>query len=125
MFSGIDRIDERIVTVPECGCWIWTGAINSRGYGTVTFGNRCEYIHRFMWRLHRKKPIPDGMVLMHRCDTRCCCNPDHLRPGSHRANMRDMVSKDRSASLANGRHWAAKLGFRIQHDYYMEPANNE
>lgn len=125
MFTGNTRIDEKIMPIPHCGCWIWLGSVNSRGYGTISFGRRREYVHRIVWRLFHKKPIPKGMVLLHRCDTRLCCNPDHTHPGSHKANMRDMVNKERQATLANGRHWAAKLGFRIQHDYYMEPAKNE
>lgn len=122
MFTGIARIDEKIVAVPETGCWIWTGCINSQGYGTVRHCGRMDYVHRVIYRLLKRTHIPRAMVLMHSCDTRACCNPDHVRPGSHRANMRDMVAKDRAATLENGRHWAAKLGFRIQRGYWMEPA---
>lgn len=124
-FTGMDRLDRNIMPIPECGCWIWLGTVNSRGYGTISMGTRREYVHRLVWRLVHKRPIPKGMVMLHRCDTPLCCNPDHVRPASHRANMHDMVSKDRQATLANGKHWAAKVGYRMQNGFYFEPENEE
>jgi hypothetical protein len=117
---GIQKIDDRLEYVPECGCWIWTGTVNSRGYGTVRMGCRTQYVHRVVWRRHNKKPIPKGMVLLHKCDTRRCCNPLHTKPGSHKANMKDMVRKGRAASRSNGRHAVCKLGYRIAMGYNME-----
>lgn len=108
MFTGVASIDAKIHTVPECGCWLWEGAVNSRGYGTVKINGRQDYVHRISWRKHNKCAISKGRVLLHRCDTRRCCNPDHLYPGSHRANMRDMVKKGRQATRANGRHRVCK-----------------
>jgi hypothetical protein len=40
--------------------------------------------------------IPDGMHVLHSCDVPCCCNPDHLRLGSHDENMRDMAERKRA-----------------------------
>lgn len=120
MFTGIERIDRFIHTVPECGCWLWAGNVNSRGYGTVKFAGRSHYVHRLVWRIHHRKPIPRGLVLMHKCDTRRCCNPKHTHPGSHRKNMRDMVKKGRAASRSNGRHASCKLGYRVAYNLGME-----
>lgn len=120
MFTGIEQIDKFIMPVPHCGCWIWIGNVNSRGYGTIRYKGRTHYVHRLVWSKHHRKPIPRGLVMMHKCDTRRCCNPDHTHPGSHRKNMRDMVKKGRAASRSNGRHASCKLGYRVAFNLSME-----
>lgn len=113
MFTGNERLDSRIEAIPECGCWIWIGPVNSEGYGTIKVCGHTHYVHRLVYSMHHHKPIPRGLVLLHKCDTRRCCNPHHTRPASHRANMRDMVEKGRAASRSNGRHACCKLAYRI------------
>lgn len=74
-------------------CWHWRGSIDTLGYGrTRMLGeNRA---HRASWRIF-KGDIPDGMKVMHKCDTRCCVNPDHLMLGTQLENIRDMLNKGR------------------------------
>lgn len=59
-------------------------------------------MHRFAsHRAHRVSyeifigPIPDGMVVMHTCDTPSCVNPHHLTVGSDLENIHDKVKKGR------------------------------
>lgn len=40
--------------------------------------------------------VPDGMHILHSCDNPRCCNPEHLRIGTHQDNMNDKVSRGRS-----------------------------
>ena len=52
--------------------------------------------HRFAW-IAAGNIIPPGMVLMHSCDNRPCCNPAHLSVGTPRDNQEDKVRKGRHA----------------------------
>ena len=50
--------------------------------------------HRFAYILAFGH-IPDGMYVLHQCDTPRCCNPSHLSLGTPMDNYLDMVNKDR------------------------------
>lgn len=94
-----DRLDRR------ADCWYWTGARKTNGYGNVCFRGKWFQAHRVMWVIHNGA-IPDGIMVLHRCDNRACCNPKHLFLGTHTDNMRDMVAKGRGRLIAR---WAARL----------------
>lgn len=113
-FSGKTRWDEfneAYIPEPNSGCWLWIGAINNRlGYGTVVnpATGRAMPAHRASY-LKTHGSIPDGMDILHRCDVRCCVNPDHLFPGTHTDNMRDMMKKGRHRVPLGAAHGKAKL----------------
>lgn len=91
------------------GCWIWTGAATSDGYGVMGVGrNNQQRVHRLSFE-HFIGPIPKGMFVCHRCDTPLCFNPDHLFLGSPRDNTRDMIRKGRRASIAGEAHPNTKI----------------
>lgn len=80
-------------TETSAGCLLWIGSCNPDGYGTF---HRKPYVsaHRFAWSLHYG-PIPDGLSVLHRCDTPPCVNVKHLFLGTQGQNMVDAAQKDR------------------------------
>ena len=42
-------------------------------------------------------PIPDNMVVRHKCDVRCCVNPNHLELGTSQDNVNDRNERGRTA----------------------------
>lgn len=90
-------------------CWLWTGASDKHGYGSIGLGSRSdgsrgtELAHRVAWCL-RFGEIPEGLCVLHRCDNPSCVRPDHLFLGTQLENIADMVSKKRhNLGQKNGR----------------------
>lgn len=102
--------DELFWTLTErsTGCWLWTAALTTHGYGRMQRHNRPVYSHRYAYEL-AKGPIPDGLEVRHTCDTPRCINPDHLVLGTHADNMRDAVERGRNFVPAGALHPRAKL----------------
>ncbi len=92
------RFWDRLVR-QENGCWDWPAGTGVSGYGLISYEGRSTGTHRLAWQL-TNGPIPEGMFVLHHCDNRRCCNPDHLFVGTHTDNMRDMHAKGR---------WLARL----------------
>lgn len=90
--SVADRLMKRVAK--SDGCWLWNGGVNPTGYGMINVEGKPRLTHRVSWTVHNG-PIPDGMFVLHRCDTPLCVRPDHLFLGDQEANMADMVAKGR------------------------------
>ncbi len=80
-------------------CWLWLGATNTR-YGMFWCGGRQVKAHRFSWEMVHG-PIPDGLLVCHRCDNPPCVNPSHLFLGSMSDNILDAVAKGRHVPGGN------------------------
>ena len=88
------------------GCWNWTGAVDTRGYGQMRISGKLFRSHRIAYEL-TFGPIPRGIghhgtVVMHSCDNRLCCNPSHLSLTDHSGNMADMAIKNRRKGINAG-----------------------
>lgn len=83
------------------GCWEWTSAIDTRGYGLFKLSSQRRNVraHRYSWQFFNG-PIPGDLQVLHRCDNRKCVSPHHLFLGTQRDNMRDASAKGRAR---NGR----------------------
>lgn len=99
------RFMDKVIPVPEAGCWLWAGSTTKAGYGRFQVGRRPREAHRVSWELF----VGDigNYHVLHKCDVRSCVNPSHLFLGTHEDNMLDMAAKGRCVS--GERHPKAKL----------------
>ena len=90
------------ISVNNDGCWIWNGYVNSSGYGMVICENMTDLpqnsyhvtVHKLSYLYHYGR-LPKDCLIMHNCDCRQCCNPQHLTAGTHLQNSHDARSRGR------------------------------
>lgn len=88
-------------------CWEWQGAKTSSGYDNLSWHGLHVQAHRVAYFLANGgiallTNFRQGGVakryrrfVLHKCDNRLCCNPEHLFLGSMRTNQLDVYSKGR------------------------------
>jgi hypothetical protein len=94
------------------GCWLWTGAINTGGYGFSKRGLAHRLSHKTF------KGEPGDFLVCHTCDVRSCVNPDHLWLGTHKDNSDDMMKKQRG-----GWHEKKPHHLSVWHDGDQNPSS--
>lgn len=115
----IDRLLSKMSPVPECGCWIWLGSLNNKGYGQISLGGRrrgCGLAHRVSYTL-LVGDIPEGLTIDHLCRVKSCINPAHMEtvPGreNHRRGLPQMIA-------AAQKRVASKTHCKRGHKYTLE-----
>lgn len=78
----------------EGTCIRWAGNILRDGYGQKYRAGRRYQAHRWAWE-QVNGPIPNGLVVRHKCDNRACVNVAHLELGTQSDNIRDAVKRGR------------------------------
>lgn len=110
-----ERVEKFIFPVTESGCWLWNGGHETRGwpflnYGRIWVRGRTLPAHRVAYE-HFVGPIPEGMLVLHKCDVPLCVNPDHLFLGTYRDNTMDMIRKGRFEHVMDECHRGEKSSF--------------
>jgi hypothetical protein len=83
-----ERVDK--ISDPS-GCWLWTGYIDSNGYGMAKLKRKSIRTHVLSYNL-TGHTIIDGLQLAHSNNClgkRNCCNPEHLTPKTPSENNLD------------------------------------
>lgn len=60
------------------GCWLWTGALQSAGYGVFNLSGRVRYAHRLAVADAGNVAYDATETVHHKCHVRRCVNPAHL-----------------------------------------------
>ncbi|MGV0949382.1 MAG: HNH endonuclease signature motif containing protein [Azonexus sp.] len=83
--------ERRGVSVSEC---VESSRTPSRVYPQIKVAGRQRPESNVTWE-QANGPIPDGLLVLHRCDNPRCVNLEHLFLGDHGDNARDRESKGR------------------------------
>jgi hypothetical protein len=94
-----DRID---ASGGPLACHEWQGSVNNSGYGIITIVGHNILAHRAMHAFSTGDATSE--VVMHTCDNPRCCNPRHLRSGTHQENSDDKLAKGRWNKGKIGEH---------------------
>ena len=89
-------------------CIEYTGPLNKGGYGRCRVNNIKTLVHRHVYEVS-KCPIPNGMLVCHKCDNPSCIKIEHLFLGTHYDNCHDAMDKGRKLSLKGENHGMHKL----------------
>jgi hypothetical protein len=104
---------------PRRECWPWAGGTFSGRYGRFSLNGRSLLAHRVVYQLE-KGEIPDGLMVMHKCNNKLCCNPNHLTVGTGTRNMLHASTSGAFALGASGRRgiwWDKKREYWIAGAY--------
>lgn len=92
-----ERLMEKVE--PEGDCVVYVGKRRSRPTTHVRIGVQGAPggkigAHRIAWE-HHNGPIPDGLIVRHKCDNPPCVKIEHLELGTHQDNFDDARNRGR------------------------------
>lgn len=94
-------IENNCEKIPESGCWIWMKSCTKQGYGDFRLNKKHYTTHVASYEAF--KGSRNGLHVLHTCDVRCCCNPNHLFLGTNADNIADSIAKGRRKGITRKR----------------------
>jgi hypothetical protein len=93
-----ERIQKYSMPEPNTGCVLWVGACGSSGYPQLTVvmdSSKPKSIRIHKYVCEQAHGPSNGLNALHKCDVKCCINPDHLYFGTQKQNIQDAYSRNR------------------------------
>lgn len=86
--SLAQRVLKKVQYDTNGGCWLFAGKLTDFGYGVIKLQNKKQIkAHRIIYE-HYNGTVRN--FVLHKCDVRCCVNPNHLYDGTQADNMKDL-----------------------------------
>lgn len=107
--GAMERLKRNLEKNSETGCLEWKWPLKPskikhnlvypmlRVHGVKIAAHRAAYILQV-------GPVPDGLVVRHRCDNPICCNVEHLELGTQQDNVNDVKARGRGAGWYESRN---------------------
>jgi hypothetical protein len=96
------------------GCWEWTRAKDTSGYGVVSVEKRQRQAPRVALAAKLGRELAQGECALHTCDRPGCVNPAHLWAGTVRDNVLDAIRKGRWTAPSKRRRMTPADILKIQ-----------
>lgn len=96
MADWVDRFWPKVHVCSESECWEWQASTNQDGYGRFRVDGKKRQAHHVAFFLkHGRWPN----YVLHSCDNPPCCNPAHLKEGTHAENIDECWNKGRGRTF--------------------------
>jgi len=103
----------------EDGCWNWTAACISVGYGNFKVPGGHILAHRWAYENLGGRELDAGLVIDHLCRNRRCVNPAHLEQVTNRENC----IRGEAPNMRAHRAGACRRGHSLD-DAYVDPKSH-
>jgi len=110
------RFWDKAIPEPMSGCWLWIGA-TSDGYGYLRWPNGASPQRlgaHVIAVLASNRVIPNGWQVDHRCEVRCCVNPEHLDVVTHDENHARRHQRHPITHCSKGHEYTDENSYYVQ-----------
>lgn len=85
------RIKNKCVVL-DSGCWEWSGSVGTHGRPQMMVKGVYTLAYRHAFEAAYGS-FDKTLMILHKCDNKKCCNPEHLELGTNSDNVLDYLSK--------------------------------
>lgn len=111
--KGLERVRPNLEqsAALQADCIDHEGTLHENGYGRVWIDGREYRAHRLALATAHGIAYDEleGFDVLHDCDRKLCCNPEHLRLATNVENVEDTVSRDRQPRMRGMRNGMARV----------------
>jgi hypothetical protein len=116
-----NRFWSKVNITQDGQCWNWNASINRSGYGQFWLDDKMRLAHRIAFAIYNNdlsiiyntknyhKCNNTFKCILHKCDNKKCCNPNHLFIGTNADNIKDKINKNRQQHMRGSSNGYSKL----------------